>query len=138
MTFSLLDGTRAVLAIAGVMFLTGAPALAQTTLAAPPRSNNDINSGLDQAKANPTRAAQARNFPAAQPDASLDPRAQAQVYYRRAGARAALGRNREAIADLEQAITIGNQVMAGIQRPQQANQYYFAEISRYEQTLSVQ
>src|SRR5689334_13851416 len=113
MIFNLLTGARAALAAAGVMLLT-APALAQTTLAAPPRSIKDINSVLDQEKADPSRAARIRATADAQPEAGLDTRAQAQFYFRRAQSREALGRNREAIADLEQAITLGNQVMSGI------------------------
>lgn len=137
MLLSLQCGTRAVLAALGMMALA-VPAVAQGSLAAPPRSIKDINSVLDQEKTDPSRAARARANADVEPEAGLDTRAQAQFLFRRAQARASLGRNRDAIADAEQAITLGNQVMAGMQRPPQANQYYFQEISRYQQFLSLQ
>jgi len=138
MTLSLQCATRAILTALGAMMLLAGPAVAQAPLAAPPRSINDINSVLDQEKTDPSRAARARAAADAQPEAGLEARAQAQFLFRRAQARASLGRNRDAIADAEQAVTLGNQVMAGMQRPPQANQYYFQELSRYQQFLSIQ
>ncbi len=137
MTRGLLHGRRTVWA--GIMTAALAlPAWAQSSFVAPPRSVGDINAVLDQEKPDAAQAARNRADANAEPAPGLEPRAQAQFYFRRAQARARSGRNKEAIADVEQAIAIGTQVMAGINRPPQANQYYFGELSRYQQFQSNQ
>src|SRR4051812_22420928 len=100
------------------------PALAQSSFVAPPRSIKDINALLDQEKPDPSRAARNRTDADIEPQAGADQRTQVQTYFRRAQARAALGRNREAVADLEQAVALGTAYMNGLNRPPQVNQYY--------------
>jgi CHAT domain-containing protein len=92
---------------------------AQTpALVAPSRSTADITAILDQQKPDPSRLERNRAAADATPPAGGQ---LGQFYYRRAQARAALGRTEEAIADCQQAISYGGD-------PQ-------TEVSRYTQFL---
>ena len=95
---------------------------AQTaTTAAPPRNISDISAILDQEKPDPSRVAKNKAAADAAPPAGV---ALGQFYYGRAQARAALGRNEEAIADCRQAIALGGD--------------FRTEVSRYMQLLAQQ
>src|SRR5690242_3702505 len=95
-----------------------------TNFVAPPRTTSDITAILDQQKPDPDKAAKTRADADANPPATSDRHALGQFHFRRAQARAALGRNKEAIADCELAISYGGD--------------YFTEVSRYQQFLSNQ
>ena len=95
---------------------------AQTaTTAAPPRNISEITAILDQEKPDPSRAAKNKAAADAAPPAGG---ALGQFYYGRAQARAALGRNEEAIADCQKAISLGGD--------------FRTEVSRYMQLLAQQ
>jgi tetratricopeptide (TPR) repeat protein len=95
---------------------------AQTaTFVAPPRNISDITAILDQQKPDPSRAARNKAAADAEPPASGQ---LGQFYYRRAQARAALGRTEEAIADAQKAISLGGD--------------FQNEVSRYMQFLAQQ
>src|SRR5438128_1966144 len=97
------------------------PALGQSEkLIAPPRDITDITAVLDATK--PDLAA----FAALKAKADAAPPAGAggKFFYGRAQARAELGRNAEAIADAQKAVTFGGD--------------YANEVSRYEQFLGRQ
>src|SRR5215470_11561145 len=91
---------------------------------APPRAISDIAAILDQQKPDPVKAAKTRADADANPPATSDRHALGQFFFHRAQARAALGRNKEAIADCELAISSGGD--------------YFTEVSRYQQFMSNQ
>jgi CHAT domain-containing protein len=98
------------------------PALAQSSAyVAPPRNISDITAILDQQKPDANRTAKLKADADAAPAAggALGP-----FYFRRAQARAALGRNRDAIADSEKAIAQGGD--------------FLTEVSRYQQFMAVQ
>jgi CHAT domain-containing protein len=122
MTRNLLGGLRLTLAAAVAFFVT--PAIAQTSLVAPPRSINDITTVIERETPDAARVARNRAMADAQPPAGAEGRAKAQFYYERAQARAILGRSNEAIADTEAAIKIGGD--------------YVRDVSRYQQFLSGQ
>ena len=95
---------------------------AQTaTTAAPPRNISEVTAILDQEKPDPSRAAKNKAAADSAPPAGG---ALGQFYYGRAQARAALGRNEEAIADCQQAISLGGD--------------FRTEVSRYMQLLAQQ
>jgi CHAT domain-containing protein len=95
---------------------------AQTaTTAVPARNISDISAILDQEKPDPSRTAKNKAAADAAPPAGG---ALGQFYYGRAQARAALGRNEEAIADCRQAISLGGD--------------FRTEVSRYMQLLAQQ
>ena len=102
------------------------PLLAQSTqpaFVAPPRTIADITAILDQEKPDPAKRAKTESDAEAKPPAG-NPSALGQFYYRRAQARATLGRVNEAIADCLKAIESGGD--------------YVNEVSRYEQYLESQ
>jgi CHAT domain-containing protein/tetratricopeptide (TPR) repeat protein len=89
--------------------------------AAPARNDSEISAILDRQKPDPSRVERNRAAADAQPPA----RGQlGQFYYRRAQARVALGRNEEAIADLQQAMSHGGNLQL--------------EVARYSQLLAQQ
>jgi CHAT domain-containing protein len=95
---------------------------AQTaTTVAPTRNMSEITAILDQEKPDPSRAARNKAAADANPPAGG---ALGQFYYGRAQARAALGRNEEAIADCQKAISLGGD--------------FRTEVSRYMQLLAQQ
>ena len=80
---------------------------APTSLVAPPRTVSDITAILDQQKPDASRTAQLQGTAdAAVPD-NLKGLQLADFYYKRAQARAQLGRNEEALADAELAVSNG-------------------------------
>ena len=116
---------------AGLIFgvaLTGAAPVAgygQTAnFVAPPRTISDISAILDQEKPDAAKAGRNRADADANPPATSDRHTLAQFHLRRAQARAALGRSRDAIADCEKAISFGGD--------------YLTEVSRYQQFMSQQ
>jgi CHAT domain-containing protein len=97
---------------------------APESLVAPPRTVSDVTAILDQQKPDPARTAQLQAAAdAAVPDGLKGP-ALADFYYKRGQARAQLGRNEDALADAEQAIS--NSKGAD----------YLTVASRFEQFLS--
>jgi len=75
------------------------------SLVAPPRTVSDVTAILDQQKPDPARAAQLQaTADAAVPDGLKGP-ALAEFYYKRGQARAQLGRNEDALADAELAVS---------------------------------
>ena len=101
-----------------------APAVAQTSFVAPPRSIGDITSVVDNEKPDAARAARNRAEADANPPAAGDASTLAQFYFRRAQSRAQTGRNKEAIADAEKAVSLGGD--------------FITQVSRYQQFLSGQ
>jgi CHAT domain-containing protein len=95
--------------------------VAQTPAAAAPAAGSDITAILDQQKPDPARRERNRAAADASPPASGP---LGQFYYRRAQARAALGRTEDAIADCLAAIAQGGDLQT--------------EISRYTQFLTQQ
>jgi CHAT domain-containing protein len=88
-----------------VYTLPPAGAAAQTgTFVAPPRTIADITAVLDREKPDQAKSASAKADADAAPPVAADKRALARFYFRRAQARAFLGRTREAIDDCEKAI----------------------------------
>lgn len=98
------------LAVAAVAVAISSSAFAQTpVLQAPPRTITDITTILDQEKPDSERFARLKAGADAQPPAGTDRRALARFYQQRAEDRAALGRMREAVPDIQQAIGIGRE-----------------------------
>jgi CHAT domain-containing protein len=96
---------------------------APTSLVAPPRTISDVTAILDQQKPDPSRTEQLRAAAdASVPDNVKGPQL-ADFYYKRGQARAQLGRNDEALADAELAVSNGK------------GADYVAVASRYEQFL---
>ena len=94
-----------------------------TSLVAPPRTISDVSAILDQQKPDPARTEKLQEaVDAAVPD-NLKGLPLADFYFKRAQARAALGRNEDALADVELAISNGK----GADYP--------TVLSRYEQFL---
>ncbi len=93
--------------------------------AAPPRNISDITAILDQQKADPSRAAKTRAEAEANPPAGVGTNALGQFHFNRCQARAAVGRNRDAIDDCEKAISYGGDYVNSVSRYQQflSNQY---------------
>jgi CHAT domain-containing protein len=89
------------------------------TFVAPPRNISDIAAILDQEKPDAARAARNKAAADAHPPSGG---ALGQFYYRRAQARAALGRTADAIADCEKAISYGGDLRT--------------EVGRYSQLLA--
>ncbi len=82
-------------------------ALGETAaLVAPPRSINDVTAILDQQKPDPSRAGKMRLDADAEPPAAANGQALAAFLFRRAQARAGVGRVNEAIADASKSIEI--------------------------------
>ena len=97
--------------------------VAPVSLVAPPRTVSDITAILDQQKPDPARTEQLRTTAdAAVPD-NLKGLQLAEFHYKRGQARAQLGRNEEALADAELAVSHGK------------GADYHAVLSRYEQFL---
>src|SRR5262245_45720610 len=95
---------------------------AQATFVAPPRNISDITAILDQQKPDASRAARNKAAAEANPPTSGP---LGQFYYRRGQARAALGRTEDAMADAQQAISIGGDFQTEVARYMQflAQQY---------------
>jgi CHAT domain-containing protein len=94
-----------------------------TSLVAPPRTISDVTAILDQQKPDPSRTEQLRAAADAELPHNLKGLELAEFYYKRGQARSQLGRNEEALADAELAVSNGkgaDYVLAG---------------SRYEQFL---
>jgi len=98
--------------------LLSLPAAAEPAAAS---RDSEISAILDQQKPDPSRLERNRAAADARPPASGQ---LGQFYYRRAQARAALGRNEEAIADLQQAMSHGGHLQL--------------EVARYSQLLAQQ
>jgi len=102
------DYSKGVLGIlwAGLLLLGGTPeAVAQRAqFVAPPRTIADITAILDQEKPDPATRAKGEAFAAAEPPAHADPQKLKDFYFRRAQARASVGRLKDAIADSEKAV----------------------------------
>jgi CHAT domain-containing protein len=97
---------------------------APASLVAPPRTVADVTAILDQQKPDPSRAEQLRTAAdAAVPD-NLKGLQLADFYFKRGQARAQLGRNDEALADAELAVSNGKTADYG------------SVLSRYEQFLT--
>src|SRR5436189_261350 len=102
----MIAGLRAgigVAALAGACVL-GARVPAAAADAAPPRTLTDITAILDQEKADPARLAAQQAQANAGPPADADARVLASFFIGRGEMRGRLGRVREAIADLDQAV----------------------------------
>ena len=97
--------------------------LAPTSLVAPPRTISDVTAILDQHKPDPARIEQLKVAADATVPVNLKGVQLADFYYKRAQARAQLGRNDDALADAELAVSNGN------------GADYIAVSSRYEQFL---
>lgn len=100
-----------------------AAARAPTALVAPPRTVSDITAILDQQKPDAAAIAKLTETAASSPPKALKGNDLGDFYYTRAQAQEALGRNDEAIADIEQALVHGK------------NDDYKMVVSRYEQFL---
>lgn len=94
-----------------------------TSLVAPPRTISDVTAILDQQKPDPARTEKLQAAADAAVPNDLKGLQLADFYYKRGQARAALGRNEEALADAELAISNGK----GADYP--------TVVSRYEQFL---
>ena len=97
--------------------------VAPTSLVAPPRTVSDITAILDQQKPDPSRTEQLRAAADAQLPNNLKGLELADFHYKRGQARALLGRNEEALADAELAVSNGK------------GSDYLLVASRYEQLL---
>lgn len=97
--------------------------VAPVSLVAPPRTVSDITAILDQQKPDPARAEQLRAAADAAVPGNLKGLQLAEFHYKRGQARSQLGRNEEALADAELAISNGK------------GADYYAVLSRYEQFL---
>jgi len=89
-------------------------------LVAPPRTVSDITAILDREKPDPERVAKLVASADAEPDKKLAKADLAEFHYKRAQARSLLGRNADALADAELAITYGQ------------GEDYAEVVSRYE------
>ncbi|MCP4620516.1 MAG: CHAT domain-containing protein [Bradyrhizobium sp.] len=81
--------------------------VAVTSLVAPPRTISDVTAILDQQKPDPGRVAELNAAADAAVPGNLKGNQLADFYYKRAQARAQLGRNDEALADAELAVSDG-------------------------------
>jgi CHAT domain-containing protein len=95
--------------------------VAPVSLVAPPRTVSDITAILDQQKPDPARAEQLRATADAAVPGNLKGLQLAEFHYKRGQARAQLGRNEDALADAELAVSNGK------------GADYQAVLSRYEQ-----
>jgi CHAT domain-containing protein len=77
---------------------------------APPRTIADITAILDSEKPNETKIAARQAAADAAPPTGASPAKLAQFYYDRGNARALLARNREALADGQQALAVGKDI----------------------------
>ena len=102
------DDSNGVLGIlcAGLLLMGGTPeAVAQRVqFVAPPRTIADITAILDQEKPDPATRAKGEAFAGAEPPAHADAQKLKDFYFRRAQARASVGRLKDAIADSEKAV----------------------------------
>jgi len=100
--------SRGVLVIlgAGLLLMGGIPeAVAQRAqFVAPPRTIADITAILDQEKPDPAKRAKVEADAGAEPPAHAEAGSLKDFYFRRAQARASVGRLKDAIADCEKAI----------------------------------
>lgn len=102
--------TRLALSAVAGAAVAWSSAFAQTpVLQAPPRTITDITAILDQEKPDSERFARLKAGADSQPPANADRRALARFYQQRAEDRSALGRMREAVPDIRQAIAIGRE-----------------------------
>ena len=92
---------------AGLLLMGGIPeAIAQRAqFVAPPRTIADITAILDQEKPDPAKRAKMEADAAAEPPVHADAGKLKDFYFRRAQARASVGRLHDAIADCEKAVT---------------------------------
>ena len=97
--------------------------IAPVSLVAPPRTVSDITAILDQQKPDPARTEQLQAAADAAAPGNLKGLQLADFHYKRGQARAQLGRNEEALADAELAVSNGK------------GADYSAVLSRYEQFL---
>jgi CHAT domain-containing protein len=97
---------------------------APTSMVAPPRTVADVTAILDQQKPDPARAEQLRTAADASVPDNLKGLQLAEFYFKRGQARAQLGRNEEALADAELAVSNGKTADYG------------SVLSRYEQFLT--
>jgi CHAT domain-containing protein len=81
--------------------------IAPTSLVAPPRTVSDVTAILDQQKPDPSRTAQLQAAADVEVPDNLKGLQLADFYYKRGQARALLGRNEEALADAELAVSNG-------------------------------
>src|SRR6185437_9987408 len=103
-------GRLALSAVAAIATAVSSAPFAQTgVLQAPPRTITDITAILDQEKPDSERFARLKAGADAQPPTNADRRALARFYQHRAEDRSALGRMREAVPDIQQAIAIGRE-----------------------------
>jgi len=107
---------------------------AQTvSFVAPPRTIADITAILDQEKPDPARAAKLQADADSQPEGSNS----ADLYFRRALARWALGRADQSIADTRQAIEIGRKQGAEVVRYQEFLLQQYRNTGEAKQALSL-
>src|SRR5262245_4113415 len=81
-----------------------ASAVTRSAFVAPPRTIADITAILDQEKPDPAKRAKAEAQAVAEPAAKADRATLKDFYFRRAQARASLGRLKDAVADCERAV----------------------------------
>ncbi len=96
--------------VIGLALCVLAPAVSQAqtvSFIAPPRTIADITAILDQEKPHPMVAARMRADADATPSADADKKSLSRFYYDRSFARAAIGENRESLADAEKAVEYG-------------------------------
>src|SRR5262245_4835495 len=94
----------AVLLFASLLTPQSASAVTRSGFVAPPRTIADITAILDQEKPDPAKRAKAEAEAVAEPPAKADRATLKDFYFRRAQARASLGRLKDAVADCERAV----------------------------------
>ena len=94
----------AVLLFASFACPRSASAVTRSAFVAPPRTIADITAILDQEKPDPAKRAKAEAQAVAEPAAKADRATLKDFYFRRAQARASLGRLKDAVADCERAV----------------------------------
>ena len=85
-------------------------AAAQTDVAPPPRTVEDVVRALDQYRQDPELERRARSAAQAQPPANADPKSLMYFYLNRGRAASAIGAGRQQIDDLKQAVSIARSI----------------------------
>src|SRR5258708_2187855 len=120
--------------VLGFVLTTLAPASGRTQSAPPEAGSAEITAVLDQEKPDPSRAAKIRADADAPPAANAD----GAFYFSRCQARAALGRDKEAIADCEKAISLGGDYVRNVSRWLQFVSNQYRAIGEYKKSIALE
>jgi CHAT domain-containing protein/tetratricopeptide (TPR) repeat protein len=127
--------------IFGLLLLAALPAAGQAqtaSFAPPPRTITDITAILDQQKPDPAQAAKNKADADANPPAGASAGALGQFYFNRCQARAAIGRNNEAIADCEKAVASSGDYVRDTSRYQQFLSGQYRMVGEYKKSIEIE